>query len=134
MQVTYAELITFRNRANQYQQYHGGKFSPLLYAIAKVIKKTDKLISDYNEKLLEINQEFGDKDKDGYFKLNNVGTPQECHVFKPEDMKKRDTKIKELNKTLVDVEAHIPADIMNNIPADIGFEWWENLAPFVLPE
>ncbi len=60
---------------------------------------------------------------------------QERYKLTSENMKKRDAKIKELLKKEVEIEGepYLLQD-MNNLPSDIGFDWWNVFSPFVLPE
>ena len=135
VKVTYEQLILFRSNAESYLRMHPGKFSPFLYSLTKMIQRTSEDFAKYGEEVKELNQNYCERDKEGFFKLDNIGQPNESYKITAENTKKRDKDVRDLQKREIEIEPHISKEAQNGIyPEDIGFAAWQYFAPFVLPE
>jgi hypothetical protein len=130
IQVTNEQILLFRQNATNYRKPYGGKFSPFLYSIEKMMRRTKEAEEAFHAEQTEINRSFAAKDKEGFYIKEENGP----YKIKSEDEPKRDEKVRELLKKTVDIEPHHSFNVVEELPKDIDFQWWTVLSPFVLPE
>lgn len=121
---------------------HPAQFRPFLYALDKMYSKTKSIESDLSEKEREIDLEFCSKDKDGFAVqeksiiksrgLNGETREEEVSKFKftTDALLAAGKRKRAIMQEEVDIEPHLTTDI----PADLDFNWWRVLSPFVLPD
>lgn len=136
VQVTYEQVLNFRNEADMFLKYHPGQFRPFTYALSKMLKATKPLEDEFVDKERELNIEYCAKDKNGFAEMEKLTvekrgekTEQERMKFTTAQQLILNKKKRELLGEQVDVQPHITKDI----PEDLGFDKWTVFAPFVLP-
>lgn len=139
IKVTNEQVLIFRQNAAKYRQPYAGKFSPFLYAIQKMVERTQPFEEEYYKDVTDINRSFAAKDKDGFY-IPGENSP---YKIKADTEPERDEKVRELlksnakatiNKIVVDeIEPFITPQLWEDLPKDIDFQWWSVLSPFVLP-
>ena len=123
IKVTINEVISFYNIASQILSKEQGKFSSFLYALNKVKKRAEEIVSNYNDEMEELRLNLAGKDEDGYV----ITTEEKGYKFTPENTIKLNKKSKNLLKKEVEIESHITTDV----PEKYSFTVIDSLTPFV---
>jgi hypothetical protein len=113
MKTTYIKLIEFTNVADAYVRTHLEE-SKLTWGLNRVIKRARKILDDYQFQVEEINithcavdgSEVILRDERGQFK------------FTKEEILKRNRKIRDLQRTTVEIEPYIVAEVPEGLSID----------------
>ncbi len=134
---TFEKVLQFRRAYEEYTKTRSGQFRPFLYALNKMYIKLKPLEDEFNDddRLLSIkhcakdSKGFADMEK---FTVERKGekSEQERMKFKLDDQKLLNKEKRDLLNKEVEIDAHQTEDI----PKDLGFDWYALFAPFVVPE
>lgn len=124
MNVTYRQIIQFRNVARQYLSDKERKRSKLHYALERMVKETLKHNQDYADEETKISIDLASVDKE-----NNLIVKDGNFVYTKDNAKKRNDQIRELLNKEVEVEPFICSEI-----PELESNYWESFVPFVLEE
>ena len=95
---TYSELFTFINVATKWLKDNKDE-SKLRYAVKKVMKSCDKLITSYQEKVEDLNIEHCSEDENGIIRKDAQGGFQ----FTKDNLRKRNAAMRKLQDEKVEV-------------------------------
>src|SRR5688500_17755629 len=109
--VTNEQILLYRQNAARYRQPYGGKFSPFLHSIEKMMRRTKDAEEAFQIEQTEINRSIAAKDKEGFYIKEENGP----YRIKAEDEPKRDEKVRELLKKTIEIEPHYSFNILEEI-------------------
>ena len=135
---SYEKVLNFRRAYEEYSRTRVGQFRPFLYALGKMYARLKPFEDEYADKKREIEIDLCHKDSKGFAELEKFTIERKGEKREEERMKFTDVKQKELQKKYRELlNAPIEVDpflATEDVPDDLGFDWWGLFAPFVLPE
>lgn len=125
METTYPQILNFRQNARQYIAESGTKNNPLIYALNRMVERTDKLDRKYRKKIEEVRVDHA-LIRDGCFvrdKMNQI-------EIDPTKAKKFADAMERLNEEIVTIDPYHA----RVLPDDLPTAFYLVFVPFVIEE
>lgn len=135
---SYEKILNFRRAYEEYTRTRVGQFRPFLYALGKMYARLKPFEDEYADRKREIEIDLCHKDSKGFAELEKFTVErkgekreEERMKFSAENQKQLQKKYRELLNAVVEVEPYLAVE---DVPDDLGFDWWGLFSPFVLPD
>lgn len=125
MESTYQKVVIFRQNARQYVAESGTKNNHLIYALARVLDKTEKIEREYRRKSEDTRSDHA-LIKDGCF-VRDKANQIEIDPLKAKSFTKA---MDELSGEIVDFDPYIA----KTIPKDLPIAYYQVFVPFVIED
>jgi hypothetical protein len=125
MEVTYPQILTFRQNARQYIAESGTKNNHLIYALSRMLERTDKHDRKYRRKIEEARIDHA-LVKDGCFVRDKANQIE----IDPVKAKKFHEAMENIQEEPVSIETYLA----RTVPEDLPTAYYQVFVPFVIED